>query len=440
MAAPGYTPGRQMGIRGKLALLVSGLVAVTVGGVATGVTEFQRREQAEELRVGHEVMLEAMGATAASYVAQNDMAGLDALVANLGSQGLDADLVELAVVSPTGHVLAHSDPTRFNELLEDDFTRLALRSEDPVSVRDGSVLRQAVPARAGLRWATVTATYSLARLEQGISRARTAWFFGAAILGLFMSLVMLTGLYHMVVRPVRTLQRVARQMGEGLLDARVPPLGSGELGELGETFNKMAAALRTERENLERKVEERTKELLTANERLETLAVTDGLTGVFNHRRFQEALAQETLRSARNARPFSVVMLDVDHFKRFNDAHGHPAGDALLRTLCGVLEGELRATDLLSRYGGEEFAIILPDTTREVALQVAERLRERAAAICRSPDGAHPVTISLGVATFAQDGKTPQEILMAADQALYQAKRGGRDRVVSAGPGLERTA
>ena len=431
-----------MGIRGKLALLVSGLVAVTVGGVATGVTEVQRREQTFEMRVGHEIMLEAMGATAASYVAQNDMAGLDALVANVSAQGLDADLLELAVISPTGRVLAHTDPTRFNERLEDPFTQMALRSEDPVYLREGQVLRQAVPARAGLRWATVTATYSLARLEQGISRARTAWFFGAAVLGLLMSLVMLGGLYQLVVRPVRRLQRVARQMGEGQLDARVPPLGSGELGELGETFNKMAEALRTERENLERKVEERTRELLSANERLETLAVTDGLTGVFNHRRFQEALAQETLRSARNQRPFSVVMLDVDHFKRFNDTLGHPAGDQLLRQLCQVLKAELRASDLLSRYGGEEFAIILPDTTREVALQVAERLRESVALRCSGEDGTtpFPVSISLGVATFAADGQTPQAILMAADRALYEAKHTGRNRVVSAGPGLEQSA
>jgi diguanylate cyclase (GGDEF)-like protein len=428
-----------MGIREKLALLVAGLVAATVVGVAVGLTELQRREQTDELRLGHELLLEAVGATAAAYVAQNDMGGLDALVANISGQRMDPDLLELAVISPTGHVLAHSDPTRFNEVLEDAFTRLAIRSEDPVYRREGEVMRQAVPARAGLRWATVTATYSLKRLDQGVARARLAWFFGAALLGLGVSLVLLSGLYRLVVSPVRTLQRVARRIEEGDLEARVPPLGEGELGQLGETLNNMASALRAGRDDLERKVAERTSELRAANERLETLAVTDGLTGVYNHRRFQEALAQEALRSARNARPFSVVMIDVDHFKRFNDTHGHPAGDDLLRRLCVALKGELRASDMLARYGGEEFAVILPDTSREVALQVSERLREAVETKVDAPGGLR-VSISLGLATFAEDGETPSALLIAADKALYAAKRSGRNRVVAAPEALERSA
>lgn len=429
-----------MGIRGKLALLVAGLVAATVLGVAYTVTDLQRLEQTEELRQGHELLLEAVGATAAVYVAQNDMAGLDALVANIsGQRKLDPDLLELGVISPDGTVLAHSDPTRFNERLDDPFIRQALASEAPIFLREGDVMRHAVPSRAGLRWGTVIASYSLKRLDLGVSRARTAWFFGAAVLGLVVSLVLLIGLDRLVVVPVKKLRGVARMMGEGQLHARVPPLGSGELGELGDTFNRMAQALLAERENLERKVEERTRELREANERLETMAVTDGLTGVFNHRRFKELLAQETLRSARNKRPFSLLILDVDHFKRFNDALGHPVGDELLQKLCHTLEAELRGTDLLARYGGEEFVIILPDTDKPVATHVAERLRE---AVERELNGAwaQPVTISVGLATFASDGETPDGLMVAADQALYEAKRAGRNRVVAARTALERSA
>ncbi len=430
-----------MGIRGKLAILVAGLVAATVLGVAYTVTDLQRREQTEDMRQGHELLLEAVGSTAAVYIAQNDMAGLDALVANIsGQRRLDPDLLELAVISPSGHVLAHSDPTRFNERLTDAFTELALSSEGPVYTREADVMRHAVPARAGLRWGTVISSYSLKRLELGVSRARTAWFFGAALLGLVVSLVLLMGLDRLVVSPVKTLRRVARQMGEGRLEARVPPLGSGELGELGETFNKMAQALLAERENLERKVAERTRELREANERLETMAVTDGLTGVYNHRRFKELLAQETLRSTRNKRAFSLLMLDVDHFKRFNDQFGHPAGDELLRRLCRVLSAELRGTDLLARYGGEEFVIILPDTDKELGAQVAERLRSAVEGQLSTEDWSLPVTISVGIATFAADGDSPDALMIAADQALYEAKRAGRNRVVAARTVLERSA
>ncbi|MBX5482055.1 MAG: diguanylate cyclase [Myxococcaceae bacterium] len=426
-----------MGIRGKLALLVPGLVALTVTGVALGVTEAQRREQTREMRQRHEQLLEAVGVTAAAYVAQNDMAGLDALVANVSQQRLDPDLVELVVVNQDGRIIAHTDPTRFNERVDDAFTRRALTSVDPVSERSGDQLRIGVPANAGVRWATVTATYSLQRLNASIARSRGIWLLGAALLGLVICALLFSGLYRVVIRPVRTLTRVARRMGEGVLDERVPPLGAGELGELGETFNKMAAALKAQRENLEHAVAERTRELSEANQRLEKLAVTDGLTGVFNHRRFQEALAQEVLRASRTQRRFSVMMVDVDHFKRFNDTFGHPAGDELLRRLARTLEQELRATDLIARYGGEEFAVVLPDTDKDVALAAAERLRAAVEADLNVPGAEHKVTISVGLATYSADGDTPQAILIAADRALYAAKHSGRNRVVTAASALE---
>lgn len=428
-----------MGIRGKLALLVPGLVALTVIGVAIGVTEQQRREQMQQMRDRNKQMLEGLGMTAAVHVAQNDMAGLDALVANISHARLDPDLVELAVINQDGRVIAHSDPTRFNELASDDFTRRALLSEDAVASRVEQHLHIGVPARAGVRWATVTAVYSLDRLHATTSKMRGAWLIGAGILGLVISALLFSGLYRLVIRPVRTLTKVARQMGEGVLEARVPPLGTGELGELGDAFNRMAAALAVQRENLEVAVAERTRELQEANARLETLAVTDGLTGVFNHRRFQEALAQEAQRSARNQRKFSVMMVDVDHFKRFNDTLGHPAGDELLRNLARTLKRELRVTDLIARYGGEEFAVILPDTDQDVAHAAAERLRAAVEKDLNPPDRAARVTVSVGVATYAADGDAPQTILIAADKAMYSAKNSGRNRVVAAATLLEKT-
>jgi diguanylate cyclase (GGDEF)-like protein len=254
----------------------------------------------------------------------------------------------------------------------------------------------------------------------------------ASAVGTALSAALLGALYRRVLGPVGTLRRVARAMAAGQLDVRVPALGRGELGELGETLNKMAAALKAQHDNLEQAVAERTRELREANHRLETLAVTDGLTGLYNHRRFHEALGRETLRSIRNGRRFSVLFLDVDHFKRFNDAMGHPAGDELLRQLAALLTRELRSSDLVARYGGEEFAAILPDTEKHVALEVAERVRSAVELELNDTALTPYVTISIGEATYGSDGDTPRELLAAADRALYLAKHTGRNRVVAA--------
>ncbi|MGE0867600.1 MAG: diguanylate cyclase [Kofleriaceae bacterium] len=185
---------------------------------------------------------------------------------------------------------------------------------------------------------------------------------------------------------------------------------------------------------LEAKIHERTHELAEANARLAQLAVTDGLTGLYNHRHFHERLALEVERSQRSGLPLSLLMLDVDHFKRFNDSHGHPAGDEVLRQLARVLGDTRRANDVVARYGGEEFAVILVDTPKFTAAKVAERIRERVAAHDFTEAAPKPgqLGVSVGVATYPEDGGDAEALVRAADTALYAAKRAGRDRVVLA--------
>lgn len=414
-------------------MLVGGLVAICLIGAAFAAAENRRQEEIEQMRIRSERVLDAIGVTVAVFVAENDMAGLDTLIAHVSEPGRYPDLREISVLDAETRVLAHSQPERFNQLASDDFSRSAVVHDGVVWTCDGKLLKVAVPAVSGLRWATVTASYSLERLEAAVAASRTRWLLMSLGLAATLALALFLGLDRLVVRPLRSLQQAARRMGEGDLKSRVPPLRTHELGELSGAFNRMASALQHERDNLEHTVSERTRELKQANERLERLAVTDGLTGIFNHRRFQEALAQEVLRSTRSSRPVSVLMADVDHFKRFNDTNGHPAGDELLRRLASVLAAELRATDLLARYGGEEFAVVLPDTGKAEALQAAERLRS---AVDRqlNAEGEHTrrVSISVGVATFGTDGDGPQALLAAADRALYVAKNRGRNQVVAA--------
>jgi two-component system, cell cycle response regulator len=204
--------------------------------------------------------------------------------------------------------------------------------------------------------------------------------------------------------------------------------------------SKNQALLEMNRE-LEAKIHERTHELAEANSRLAQLAVTDGLTGLYNHRHFHERLSLEVERSQRSGLPLSLLMLDVDHFKQFNDQFGHPAGDEVLRQLARVLADTRRANDVVARYGGEEFAVILVDTAKFTAAKVAERIRERVAGhdFTEAAQRAGRIGVSIGVATFPDDGSDAEALVRAADAALYTAKRAGRNRVVLASEALVAT-
>jgi diguanylate cyclase (GGDEF)-like protein len=188
---------------------------------------------------------------------------------------------------------------------------------------------------------------------------------------------------------------------------------------------------------LERLVEERTRALAEANLRLERLSSLDGLTGVANRRRFDEALDLEWRRASRSGTPISLVMLDLDFFKDLNDANGHLAGDERLRQVAQALAGTLgRAGDLVARYGGEEFVVLLPGMGADDAWTLAERLRLSVESLGLSHNASpvsQVVTLSVGVATRAAEERTsPAALVAAADGALYQAKRDGRNRVAKA--------
>ncbi len=172
-------------------------------------------------------------------------------------------------------------------------------------------------------------------------------------------------------------------------------------------------------------------EVRRANARLRDWAIRDGLTGLYNHRHFQELLRTEFARARRYQQTLALLMIDLDHFKQVNDTYGHPVGDAVLRKVASTIAEQARQVDIIARYGGEEFVVVLPNTSREGASAVAERAREAVGEQLVDFDGVRvTVTISVGVATSADVGvEHERDLVKRADAALYRAKRSGRNQV-----------
>jgi diguanylate cyclase (GGDEF)-like protein len=215
----------------------------------------------------------------------------------------------------------------------------------------------------------------------------------------------------LIARPLRRLTSAAAQVSAGDLPVELPGGGGGEVGYLTQVFNTMVESLRKHHDDLER------------------LSTTDTLTGLSNRRHLMNFLAQEIERAKRADRPFSILMLDVDHFKKYNDTHGHQAGDEVLARIGTVLRNSIRPYDCAARYGGEEFLVMLSGTSLEPARESAERIRKQVQA---EKFEAESVTISIGVAEYPSHGDAAKSVIGQADAALYEAKRAGRDRVVCA--------
>ncbi|MCA2981348.1 MAG: GGDEF domain-containing protein [Myxococcaceae bacterium] len=175
---------------------------------------------------------------------------------------------------------------------------------------------------------------------------------------------------------------------------------------------------------------ERLKTLTRERDQLRALSTTDGLTQLANHRAFQDRLREEFRRAQRYDDPLTLVLMDVDHFKRVNDTHGHLAGDEVLRQVAEALRSAVRETDFVARYGGEEFGVLLPKTPLAGALTVAERISRLVRGLRVGRDGVIRVTASFGIAGLPGRGLTsPDQLLKAADDALYRSKREGRNKI-----------
>ncbi len=260
-----------------------------------------------------------------------------------------------------------------------------------------------------LSWAVVAAIPAETAYRQATRlRNLTVLIVAALLLGVGL-LAYLLGV--LIVRPLDRLTAGAAKVAAGDLAVDLPVVSGGEVGSLTEVFNHMVARLRDGRRELER------------------LSVTDDLTGLYNRRYLMETLANEIRRSRRLEHRCALLMADIDHFKEYNDALGHLAGDEMLIKVARALRDSTREVDCVVRYGGEEFVVLLPETGATQAAETAERIRARVAA---EDLAAGTITLSVGIAEFPTHGDSPESMIAAADGALYRAKREGRDRVVRA--------
>ncbi len=221
--------------------------------------------------------------------------------------------------------------------------------------------------------------------------------------------------------------------GQGL-QALLTSERTDEVGALMREFTRILEVLQEQASQVQDyagRFEAINEELRNANLRLRELSLTDELTEVGNRRNFDVRIREEINRSTRFGHAFSLLLLDIDQFKKFNDEFGHPQGDAVLRALGALMRSMSREGDVPCRIGGEEFAIILPETAKADAMAFAERMRRGVEATIMAPDRSRPLTISIGLAAFPDDGKSPEDLLRAADEALYESKRSGRNRVTA---------
>jgi diguanylate cyclase (GGDEF)-like protein len=195
-------------------------------------------------------------------------------------------------------------------------------------------------------------------------------------------------------------------------------------------------ALKNARDNLEVEVKQRTAELMKANNKLEELAVTDGLTGLYNYRHLMRSLDSEYKRAVRYRHNLTLLMIDIDYFKVLNDTYGHQCGDYVIREIARILKRNVRGSDLVARYGGDEIAVLLVETDKSSSLEVAEKLRNKIAGTAFSWRGKSvDVEISIGLATGPSKGiKNTEDLLTAADRALYRAKKAGKNAVIAFKP------
>ena len=302
-----------------------------------------------------------------------------------------------------------------------DMNKKILAIPDPVGNRSAARMMELLDVQMNLTIHLLDETHDIAmhemneHLEHSRQVRGQVYILISSILiaGLFIAIGASFILSRSIIRPVRSLEKATKRFGEGDLSARVEGTYDDEIGHLAKAFNDMADKLQKNQETLKE------------------MASRDSLTELYNHGEFYRRVREEVSRSLRYGHVFSIMILDVDHFKDINDEHGHQTGDNILQIIAYLLVKVVRPVDHVARYGGDEFAIIMPETPYANAINLAERIRNTIAThtFPLSPPETTNLTVSIGIANYPNNGKNESELIGVADQAMYTVKRTGRNRV-----------
>jgi diguanylate cyclase (GGDEF)-like protein len=442
-----------MTLRTKVPLVgVAVLLAATLA-LGTLMLLLMRENVENEVRLRARTFLDALAIQATSDIAMGRIDALDRMVTGLSEQELEQlDVQFVTVLGADRRVVAHTQQFEYGSIANDRFSVEATALDHPIERRvfqdEREILLVSRPlvtqigTHAPVRWGTLVTGIGLGRVQRVMARTLIGVVAAVLLATMLAAALLLVILNAQVAEPLRTLTDAAAEYGRGNMSARVPVRGGDEITMLAATFNRMADTVENHTRELESQVDERTRELQSANRllaeanaRLRELATTDGLTGLHNFRHFDATLRLEIQRAERLDQPLALLVIDVDHFKEFNDSHGHPAGDRALQDIAETLRSRMRITDTVCRTGGEEFAIILPSTTSVQAAGLADMLRQRVDGMILKDDrgqDAGSTTISVGVAAFPEHAPDASTLVRTADDALYRAKNAGRNQVAVA--------
>jgi diguanylate cyclase (GGDEF)-like protein len=362
----------------------------------------------ENHRLGLAVAYDLAHVCARSLISQ-DLAELRRYIRYTLSQ---EDVTQAMVVNVDCRIIMHSNLAKVGEKYAGTCPGQGqpLFSEHYTNEAGETIVDVLAPIEAaGVQMGSAILSYSHIGIEQEI-KILTRKILLILCIGSGVAILFAILLAEYIVRPIRHLSRAADELGSGHFNIKkLSTEYNDELGVLARSFYEMAGKLETE-------------------------ICHDALTNLYTRNVFKIRLVEEYARSQRHNSPFAVLMLDVDHFKKVNDTHGHAIGDEVLRHIAANLIGQTRGSDCPARYGGEEFIVLLPETHRRAALHVAEKIRVRVETDSfLLPDGGKiPLTVSIGIAMFPEDTNDFNQLVDLADQAMYQAKKNGRNSLFEA--------
>ncbi len=403
---------RNLSFRKRLILSITALHLLLMSALVTDVWFRQHRFLHQQGHHHAANLAQAMAASSSAWVMANDLAGLQEIVETVAAH---TSVRYVMVIAPGGQVLAHDNPAYSGKYLADPISQKLLAHPKTLAdlVRSHSLEDIAAPILVEqqlLAWARVGVDQSL--IQRNLIRLAVQGIL-YTLLGTVIAYLMARLAAGWITRGLQRLGRSLQRVSTGERGFRLPAEYQDEISHISRGFNHMLD------------------ELESNEAQLRALATTDPLTGLANRRSFLSSLQHEIARTQRSsAHAGCVLMLDLDFFKRVNDTYGHAAGDSVLRHTALLMQDGSRQTDLCGRLGGEEFAILLPDTKLDAARQLAERLRESIARIpTKHEDLVISVTISIGITLLRPSDTKPDTPLARADKALYSAKNLGRNRV-----------